>query len=44
MLEDLSQGKGSSHEKRKMENTAQIPEEDSKLEIVVSQAKKQRVP
>ena len=43
MLEDLSQGKGSNHKKRKMESTAQITEEDSKLdEVVVSQAKKQR--
>lgn len=35
MLEDLSQGKGSNHEKRKMESTAQITEEDSKLDEVV---------
>ncbi|XP_021005318.1 centromere protein J-like isoform X2 [Mus caroli] len=35
MLEDLSQGKTSNHEKRKMESTAQIPEEDSKLHEVV---------
>jgi hypothetical protein len=45
MLEDLSQGKGSNHKKRKMESTAQITEEDSKLdEVVVSQAKKQHAP
>lgn len=44
MLEDLSQGGGSNHEKKKMEAKAQIPGEDSKLdEIVVSQAKKQCV-
>ncbi|XP_006523343.1 t-complex protein 10c isoform X4 [Mus musculus] len=35
MLEDLSQGKGSNHKKRKMESTAQITEEDSKLDEVV---------
>lgn len=45
MLEDLSQGGGSNHEKRKMETTAQIHGDDSKLdEVVVSQAEKQCVP
>lgn len=45
MLEDLSQGGGPNHEKRKMETTAQTPGEESKLgEVVVSQARKHRVP
>ncbi|XP_028638475.1 T-complex protein 10A homolog 2 [Grammomys surdaster] len=35
MLEDLSQGGGSNHEKRKMETTAQIHGDDSKLNEVV---------
>ncbi|XP_076782715.1 centrosomal P4.1-associated protein-like isoform X2 [Arvicanthis niloticus] len=35
MLEDLSQGGGSNHEKRKMETTAQIHGDDSKLDEVV---------
>lgn len=45
MLEDLSQGGVSNHEKRKMETTAQTHGDDSKFnEVVVSQAQKQCVP
>lgn len=45
MLEDLSQGGGSNHEKKKMETTVQVPGEASKLqEVVVSQTKKHRAP
>ncbi|XP_031209429.1 T-complex protein 10A homolog 2 isoform X2 [Mastomys coucha] len=35
MLEDLSQGGGSNHEKKKMETTVQVPGESSKLQEVV---------